>query len=44
MIETISLKNILLPMHEIVAPVNGVGGLYLGNLKAAQDTINLLNK
>lgn len=25
------------PMHEIIAPLDGKGGLYLGNIKAAND-------
>jgi len=32
------LGSYFVPMHEIIAPQNGTGGLYLGNIQAARDS------
>jgi hypothetical protein len=31
------IGTILVPMHEIIPPVDNVGGLYLGNIRAAMN-------
>ena len=32
----IGYENYFVPMHEIIAPILGKGGLYLGNIQAAK--------